>query len=147
MFTSRKLKTIVTVLALSTTLTACTSVDRFGVNDRTIESPDFPEVSVEPPSPEISADSVAWDEAFQLAGTVQRVCGPVASTGNSDNDFFVNLGHAYPDTRRFQFVFWDVGGLPELVQGEQVCAEGEIVPYEEVFEMELYSLDSLEIVN
>ena len=87
--------------------------------------------------------SVSWDEAAQYSGTTQTVCGPVASTGSSENDFFVNLGHAYPDDRRFQFVLWDVGGLPPIMPGATVCANGQITPYEEVFEIELYSVEEL----
>lgn len=93
----------------------------------------------------LPSGSVSWDEAPQHSGTEQTVCGPVASTGNSDNDYFVNLGHAYPDDRRFQFVLWDVGGLPPIVPGDVVCASGLIAPFEQVFEMELYSVDELTI--
>ncbi len=92
-------------------------------------------------------DSISWDEAMDHVGTIQTVCGPVASTGNSDNDYFVNLGYAYPDTRRFQFVFWDVGELPTIRSGDNVCATGEVVPYEDVFELELYSTDALVFLN
>lgn len=91
------------------------------------------------------ASWVSWDEAPQHAGESQRVCGPMASTGNSDNDFFVNLGRPYPDPGRFQFVLWDVGGLPAIAPGEQVCAEGLVEPYEDTYEMQLYSVDQLEV--
>lgn len=94
-----------------------------------------------------SAAWVSWDLASQYAGETQRVCGPLTNTGNSDNDFFVNVGKPFPDPGRFQFVLWDVGGLPAIAPGAQVCAEGLIEPYEDVFEMQLYSVDQLEFAQ
>lgn len=90
------------------------------------------------------ASWVGWDQASQYAGETQRVCGPLTNTGNSDNDFFVNVGRPFPDPGRFQFVLWDVGGLPAIAPGAQVCAEGLIELYEDVYEMQLYSVDQLE---
>lgn len=115
--------------------------------DGTGSSGDAPLVESFPEQSGFPEGSVSWDQAMGHVGTVQTVCGPVASTGNSDNDYFVNLGHAYPDTRRFQFVFWDVGGLPLILPGQNVCATGEVVPYEDVYELELYSTDALVFLN
>ena len=36
--------------------------------------------------------SVAWNAAVNFVGTTQRVCGPLARTGNSNDDVLLDLG-------------------------------------------------------
>lgn len=80
---------------------------------------------------------IAWNEAVGYAGTEQRVCGPLAGGGNSDDDVFLNLGRDYPDPGRFQIVVWDIGGLEPITGGVTLCTSGEITLYEGVAQIEL----------
>jgi hypothetical protein len=38
------------------------------------------------------AGAIGWQEAGDHVGTNQRVCGPLAGIGNSDDDVFLNVG-------------------------------------------------------
>ncbi|TFB51961.1 hypothetical protein [Cryobacterium tagatosivorans] len=88
---------------------------------------------------------IAWNEAVNYAGTTQRVCGPLAGSGNSKDDVFLNLGRDYPDTGRFQIVLWDVGGVEPIPHGTTLCTTGEITLYEGVAQIELKSASLVEI--
>ena len=90
---------------------------------------------------------IAWDEAANYAGTTQRVCGPFAGSGNSDNDVFLNLGRDYPDPERFQILIWGIGSVEPIAIGATVCASGEVALYNGVAEMVLESteLDRVEV--
>lgn len=88
---------------------------------------------------------IAWNEAATHAGTTQRVCGPFAGTGNSNDDVFLNLGRDYPDPTRFQIVLWDVGTLEPISSGATLCTSGQITLYEGVAQIELRSADLVEI--
>lgn len=89
-------------------------------------------------------DSVSWDRATDFVGTSQRVCGPLAAIGNSDDDVFLNIGYDYPDPARFTIVVWDVGSVYSILPGTTVCATGTITMYEGVPEIELRSADLVE---
>ena len=80
---------------------------------------------------------IAWNEAVGYAGTEQRVCGPLAGNGYSDDDLFLNLGLDYPDPQRFQIVVWDVGGLEPIAYGSRLCTSGLITVYNGVAQIEL----------
>ena len=80
---------------------------------------------------------LAWNEAVGYAGTSQRVCGPLAGDGVSEDDVFLNLGLDYPDPERFQIVVWDVGGLEPIAHGSTLCASGVITLYNGVAQIEL----------
>ena len=84
---------------------------------------------------------IAWDEAANYAGTTQRVCGPLAGSGTSDDDVFLNLGHDYPDPERFTIVIWDIGSVEPIAIGATVCTSGEIVLYKGVAQIELESTE------
>lgn len=88
---------------------------------------------------------VGWDDARDLAGTVQRVCGPLMSVRETADGTFVNIGRDYPDADRFTFIFWDIymeGIEPDAI----VCGTGEIYLYEGVVaQMELWDPTALEI--
>lgn len=88
---------------------------------------------------------IAWNEAVNFAGTVQRVCGPLAGSGNSEDDVFLNLGLDYPDPGRFQIVLWDIGGIEPIAFGATLCTSGQITLYEGVAQIELESAGEVEI--
>jgi hypothetical protein len=90
---------------------------------------------------------IAWDEAFNFAGTTQRVCGPFAGSGNSENDVFLNLGHDYPDPERFQILIWDIGAVEPIAIGATVCTSGQVELYNGVAEivLEPTELDRVEV--
>jgi hypothetical protein len=80
---------------------------------------------------------ISWNEAVGYAGTEQRVCGPLAGDGYSQDDVFLNLGLDYPDPGRFQIVVWDVGGLEPIAHGSTLCTSGVITLYNGVAQIEL----------
>ena len=80
---------------------------------------------------------IAWNEAADHAGTEQRVCGPLAGDGYSEDDAFLNLGLDYPDPERFQIVVWDAGGLEPIAHGSTLCTLGVITLYNGVAQIEL----------
>ena len=88
---------------------------------------------------------ITWNEAVNYAGTTQHVCGPLAGSGNSNDDVFLNLGRDYPDTGRFQIVLWDIGGVEPIPSGRTLCTTGEITLYEGVAQIELESAGQVEI--
>lgn len=88
---------------------------------------------------------IPWDIAIEHVGTNQRVCGPLAGTGTSQNDVFLNLGLDYPDPARFQIVIWDVGGLEPIAVGSTLCTTGTVTAYEGVAQIELYEPGVVEI--
>ena len=88
-----------------------------------------------------------WNQAAENAGTTQRVCGPLAGGGNSEDDVFLNLGRDYPDSDRFQIVIWDVGGLEPIDGGVTLCTTGEITLYEGVAQIELTDPSLIDIYN
>ncbi|MGO4593144.1 hypothetical protein AB4Z18_04910 [Leifsonia sp. 2TAF2] len=90
---------------------------------------------------------LAWNQAIDHTGTTQRVCGPLAGSGQSEDDVFLNLGLDYPDPGRFQFVLWDVGGVEAIPLGTTLCAAGPITLYNGVAQMELHSAEQIEIVR
>ena len=98
-----------------------------------------------PPAESRTGDGIAWNEAIDYAGTVQRVCGPLAGTGNSEDDIFLDLGRDYPDPERFQLVIWDIGSIDPIPLGATVCASGQISLYGGVGEIELDSASAVEI--
>ena len=88
---------------------------------------------------------IAWNEAGSYAGTTQRMCGPLAGSGNSNDDVFLNLGRDYPDAERFQIVLWDIGGVEPIPYGATLCTSGLITLYEGVAQIELQSASLVEI--
>lgn len=88
---------------------------------------------------------LSWDEAAAHIGTVQRVCGPLATIRNSSDDVFLNVGRDYPDASRFTIVLWDIGGIESIASGTTVCTEGLITSYEGVAQIELRSAGDVEI--
>lgn len=88
---------------------------------------------------------IPWNEAVDYAGTTQRVCGPLAGGGNSDDDVFLNLGLDYPDTNRFQIVIWDIGSLESIAGGATLCTSGPITLYEGVPQIEIVDPALIEI--
>lgn len=100
---------------------------------------DAPEVENQPEG------GIAWNEAVNYAGSTQRVCGPFAGSGSSNDDVFLNLGRDYPDPERFQIVLWDVGGVDPITSGATVCTSGQITLYKGVAQIELQSVSLVEI--
>jgi hypothetical protein len=90
---------------------------------------------------------IPWDEAVNYAGTTQRVCGPLAGSGNSNDDVFLNLGRDYPDAERFQIVLWDIGGVEAIPYGSTLCTSGPVTLHEGVAQIELQSASSVEIYD
>jgi len=93
------------------------------------------------------AAGLPWNEAVNHAGSIERVCGPLASQGRDNDDVFLNLGRAYPDPARFQIVLWDVGGVESLPAGTTVCATGPITLYNGVAQIELDDVGAVEVGN
>lgn len=89
-------------------------------------------------------DGLAWNQAIEHAGTTQRVCGPLAGSGQSEDDVFLNLGLDYPDPGRFQYVLWDVGGVEAIPLGTTLCATSPITLCG-VAQMELYSAEEVDV--
>lgn len=155
----RRVATVVAVLAVTASLTACNPyVFSGGSNAREpatrYEPPRYDPPAFEPPpasAPErpAVADSpwggLPWNEATGHVGSVQRVCGPLRSQRPWNDSVFFNLGRDYPDTGRFTIVLWDVGGVETLRPGVTLCAEGLITTYEGVTQMEFYDTSVIEI--
>ena len=118
-------------------LASCSSLG--GDDDRDVTRRSLADV---PAGEDQPGGGIAWDEAANYAGTTQRVCGPFAGSGNSDNDVFLNLGRDYPDPERFQILIWDIGSVEPIAIGATVCASGEVALYNGVAEM---TLDSAEL--
>ena len=100
-----------------------------------------------PPAPPVPAASaplwpggaaVPWNDAITLAGTAQRVCGPLASIRGDDSGVYLNIGRDYPDAARFTIVFWDVAWVDPIARGTVVCASGTIVSYGGVAQIHTY---------
>ncbi len=92
-----------------------------------------------------NGDGMPWDQAISHVGSRQRGCGPLAGIGASQDDVFLNLGRDYPDSSRFTVVLWDVGGIEPVPSGSTVCVAGSIVNYQGVAQIQLYSLDAVEV--
>ena len=88
---------------------------------------------------------IPWNQAVDYAWTTQRVCGPLAGGGNSEDDVFLNLGSDYPNPERFQIVVWDIGGLEPIDGGATLCTSGAITLYEGVAQIELTDPSLIEI--
>ena len=88
---------------------------------------------------------ISWQEAASHARSVQKVCGPLAGTGMSDDDFFLNVGRDYPDPQRFTIVLWDVGSVQPPPLGATVCATGPIVLYQGVAQIQVRSVGAVEV--
>lgn len=99
----------------------------------------------EAPAVQQPGGGIAWNEAVAYAGTLQRVCGPLAGGGNDYDDVFLNLGLDYPDPNRFQIVIWDIGGLEPIDGGKTLCTKGLITLYNGVAQIELYDPSVIEI--
>lgn len=88
---------------------------------------------------------IAWNDASAHVGAVQRVCGPLAGIGGSDDDVFLNIGRDYPDPNRFTIVVWDIGGVEPVEAGTTVCVSGLITQYEGVAQIQLRSTSQVEL--
>lgn len=101
------------------------------------------------PAPEQQpGGGVAWNQASSYASTFQRVCGPFAGWGSSNDDVFFNLGLDYPDPGRFQIVIWDIGGVEPIPSyGATLCTAGKITLYNGVAQIELYDPSAIEIYD
>lgn len=89
--------------------------------------------------------SISWSEAIANIGGRHYVCGPLVNAGASGDDVFLNLGRGYPDVERFTIVLWDVGGIEVLPEGTMLCATGTITLYEGTAQIELRSIDGVEV--
>ena len=111
-------------------------------------APAAPNPPTSAPTPETQpGGGIPWNQALDHAWTTQRVCGPLAGGGNSEDDVFLNLGRDYPDPERFQIVVWDVGGLESIDGGVTLCTSGQITLYEGVAQIELSDPSLIEIYN
>jgi len=116
------------------------------VGDNAWEYPtDSTPVEAAPPAESQPGGGISWNEAAEYAGTTQRVCGPLAGGGNSDDDVFLNLGRDYPDIGRFQIVVWDIGSLESIAGGATLCTSGPITLYEGVPQIELVDPSLIDI--
>lgn len=90
-------------------------------------------------------DMDRFKRAADDAGTTQRVCGPLAGSGNSNDDVFLNLGCHFPDAERFLIVLWDIGGLEPVPYGATLSTAGPVTLDEGVVQIELRSASLVEI--
>ncbi|GAA5517979.1 hypothetical protein Lsed01_00396 [Demequina sediminis] len=89
-------------------------------------------------------DGLGWDQAAAHVGEVQRVCGPLMSSRETEHGTFVNIGADYPSVDRFTFIFWDIY-LEPIDADATICGSGEIYLYEGVTQMEMTDPSALEI--
>ncbi|GEP49175.1 hypothetical protein MSA03_26830 [Microbacterium saccharophilum] len=105
----------------------------------------YGESAAAPASPQWPNGGLGWDQARGQAGTVQRVCGPLMSSRETNDGTFVNVGRDYPSADRFTFIFWDIS-LEPIEPGVTVCGSGEIYLYDGgVAQMEMSDPGALEI--
>lgn len=90
-------------------------------------------------------EGISWNEAADHVDTRQRVCGPLAGTGTTSDDVFLNLGRDYPDPDRFTVVLWDVGRVQHIDAGTNICVSGVVTSYQGVAQIELRSADAVEL--
>lgn len=98
-----------------------------------------------PPAAWLPEGAVAWSDGGAYMGQSVQVCGPLAGVGTSDDDVFLNLGLSYPDPGRFTIVVWDIGGVEPVEDGVVVCATGTVSSYEGVSQIQLWSLDGVQL--
>jgi len=101
----------------------------------------------QPATAPVRKDYLDWDEAYRHIGTYQVVCGPLASTGGSNDDVFLNLGKAYPNPDRFTVVLWDVGRIGNLPIGTTVCATGTIDTYKDQVQIQVWDINQVQVSN
>lgn len=89
--------------------------------------------------------SIPWSDAINRVGSTQYVCGPLANSGVSGDDVFLNLGLGYPEVGRFTIVLWDVGAVEEIPSGTTLCARGTITLYQGTAQIELTDPGSVEV--
>jgi hypothetical protein len=70
---------------------------------------------------------------------------PLAGSGNSEDDVFLNLGLNYPASGRFQIVIWDIGGIEPIPYGATLCTVGVITVYQGVAQIELQDAGLVEV--
>ena len=87
---------------------------------------------------------LGWDQAGAQAGSVQRVCGPLASIRNTEDGAFLNIGRDYPDASRFTFIIWGFS-LDPIMGDAVICGTGEIYLYDGVAQVELAGPEQIEI--
>jgi len=128
---------------------SCQELIDYGVRQESVEllaqdgtcrsdAPEIQEASLWPEG------GLGWDQAAAHAGTVQRVCGPLASARSTEDGTFLNVGRDYPSADRFTFIFWDIF-LDPIESGATVCGSGDIYLYEGVAQMEMWDPTALEI--
>jgi len=88
---------------------------------------------------------LAWNDAVNYADSHQRVCGPLVTMRNDDDDVFLNLGLDYPEPERFTIVLWDVGWVEWLPSGTTLGASGTITLYNGVPQIELDDVGPVEV--
>lgn len=92
-------------------------------------------------------DGLPWNQAVNYVGTTQRICGPLVSMRTSTDDVFLNIGRDYPDPERFTVVVWDIGGVEQESPGVTICVSGPVTSYNGVPQVELQTLDPIEVWN
>lgn len=100
---------------------------------------------------------VDWTEARAYVGSTAAIRGPVVGTSyRSDVDgqpTYLNIGHGYPNTDRFQVVIWGVhrGSFPnppeQYYRGRVVCVTGKVELYAGVLEIQPSSLFSIIVLE
>ncbi|WP_418606680.1 hypothetical protein [Georgenia sp. SUBG003] len=90
---------------------------------------------------------IPWSDAASFVGTNQRVCGPLADVGYSNDDVFLNIGRNYPDPGRFTIVLWDIGGVEPISPGTTLCTEGDITLFEGVPQIQQWTANSVELLD
>lgn len=146
---SQRRVSVLAICAVSAVLLAGCSQSLDHRSDRTVDSGDGSSQSNESGSkPNASSDpagSISWDQAASHVGEVAYVCGPLANSGSSDDDVFLNLGLGYPDPGRLTIVIWDVGAVESITPGTKLCVRGKITLYKGVTEVEVDDPGAVEI--
>lgn len=111
--------------------------------------------NIPPSGNQVVIETINWDEAFQYAGELVVICGPVVDSyfaaSSNGQPTFLNIGKEYPDPDRFTALIWgrNLEAFPfdpdVYYKGKTVCIKGVIEEYEGIFEVEVRRPDQIEI--
>ncbi len=112
-------------------------------------------IPMTPTSSPTPSDHILWSDASEYLGEERTVCGPVAGTHYAKESrgkpTFLNIGEDYPSPDRFVVLIWveyrdNFSNKPEdYYDGKTICAQGEILEYEGIFEIEVQSPSDIEV--
>jgi DNA/RNA endonuclease YhcR with UshA esterase domain len=102
------------------------------------------------------AGAVSWQSASRMIGRVATIKGRVVGTkyasSSNGSPTFLDVGAAYPSSRRFTVVIWienrSAFGRPEArYRGHTICVRGRVTSYGGVAEIEASSPSQIAIAG